>query len=50
MLNIFSEKFSISNFECPPFDFLPLQGHLIFIHITCMPSTVLYIIHVDLYD
>ena len=26
---------------------LPLQGHLIIIH-TCMPSTVLYVIHVDL--
>ena len=42
-------RLSISNFECPPFNFLPLQGHLIIIH-TCMPSTRLYVIHVDLYD
>ena len=46
--SIYSGKLSISNFECPPFDFLPLQGHLIIIH-TCMPSIVLYVIHVDLY-
>ena len=42
-------KFSIFNFECPPFDFLPLPEHLIIIH-TCIPSTVLYVIHVDQYD
>ena len=46
----YGTKLSISNFECPPLIFLPLQGHLIIIH-TCMPrATVLYVIHVDLYD
>ena len=37
-------NFIISNLECPPFDFYTT------IIQTCLPSTVLYVIHVDLYD
>ena len=43
-------KLSISNFECPNYFTTAVgQWHLIIIH-TCMPSIVLYVIHVDLYD
>ena len=40
-------KLSLSNFSVLPLNFLPLHGHLIIIR-SCMPSTVLYVIHVDL--